>query len=76
MIVIRRQIKVIVIYKYEKRITILLSQVVGCCGEIACNESVCADCKNLISKCSRLMARGQMPMSHYMELVRAAMSKK
>ncbi len=60
-------------YNYEKRITVLLSKIVECCGEIQYNESVCDECKIRIAKCSRLVKRSQISILYYVELVRSVM---
>ena len=63
-------------YKYEKRIEALLFRVVLCCGGIDHGGSVCTACKIRIVKCSKLVARGQIPLSYYVELVRDVMTEK
>ena len=67
--VILHQIKGIVTYRYEKRIIILLSQIIECCKELQHSEKVCDACKVRIAKCSRLVKRGQMPISYYIVMV-------
>ena len=63
-------IKVLVVeYKYEKRITAIVFQIVECCGKIQGGEKVCADCKLKIAKCSRLVKRGQIPFTAYIVMV-------
>lgn len=63
-------------YRYEKRIIVLLSQIVKCCGEASYNKNICNTCKVRIAKCSRLVKRGQIPMSYYVKLVRAMLIEK
>lgn len=74
--IIPHLIRVIVTYKYEKRIVVLLFRIVECCGGIDHDESVCAMCKIRITKCSKLVARGQIPLYYYAELVRDVMTEK
>ena len=62
-------------YEYEKRITVLLSRIVECCGGVGHDESVCVDCGIRIAKCSRLVKRGQIPLSYYIGLVRVVVAK-
>ena len=57
-------------YKYEKRIEAILFRIVKCCGGIAHGESVCTACKIRVMKCSKLVVRGQMPLSYFVVLVR------
>lgn len=63
-------------YKYEKRIVALLFRIAECCGGIDHDGGVCTACKIRIVKCSKLMARGQIPLPYYVELVRDAMTEK
>lgn len=58
---------------YEKRIMVLLYQIIECCGEINYGEHVCDDCAIRIAKCSRLVKRGQIPLPYYIKLVRTVM---
>jgi len=62
-------------YKYENRITKLLSQVSACCGSAEFGESICDDCMLRIKKCSKLVKRGQMPLLYYVELIRKVLSE-
>ena len=57
---------------YKKRLIVILSHIVKCCGEVQWDRSVCAECEVRILKCSRLMKRSQISMLHYVKLVREA----
>lgn len=63
----------IVAYKYEKRLEVLLTQVAECCGSRN-DGKVCSDCKLRIAKCSRLLAKSQIPLPYYIKLVRSIMA--
>ena len=67
------RMKMVYKYKYEKRLIYLVSRVVACCGEISRTERVCPSCQIKIKKCARLVKRGQMPLTYYIELIRALM---
>lgn len=66
----------VVVYKYEKRIVMLLSRIAECCGGIDHDGSVCTACKVRIIKCSKLVARGQMALSYYVALIRDVMAER
>lgn len=63
-------------YKYEKRIETILFRIVECCGGIDHGESVCTACKIRAMKCTKLVARGHMPLFYYMGLIRDIVAKK
>jgi len=64
--------KVVVAYKYEKRILVILSQIVECCKELQHSEELCDACKIRLTKCNNLVKKEQIPAPYYILLVRTA----